>query len=176
MIRIATFPDANTIAQLHANSWQKAYRGILTDDFLDNAVQRYQQKLWQAALKQPPGNHYTAVFEEENSVIGFIHVVWQKDSVYGTYIDNLHVATNSQGKGVGKSLMQHISSEVESRFGERHFYLWVLEKNAAACVFYERMGGKLVETTSDIMPDGQYHSIHRYYWEHFNAAEQYVIL
>ncbi len=46
-IREATAAEAATIASLHAESWRAAYRGILTDKFLDNDVHRERLALWQ---------------------------------------------------------------------------------------------------------------------------------
>lgn len=169
MIRAATFSDAEKIAQLHAKSWQKAYRGIMTDIFLDELVQQRQQQVWHDALSHPLPNDYTAVFEKDNKIIGFIHVKWQRDAVFGTHIDNLHVAESYQGHGIGRVLIRHIATELEYRFGERHFYLWVLEQNHPARVFYEKVGGQLVETTPGIMPDGQTHARCRYVWQYFGT-------
>ena len=36
--RIATANDIEAIANLHALSWQNSYRGMLSDDYLDNHV------------------------------------------------------------------------------------------------------------------------------------------
>jgi len=37
-IRPVTFRDAEVVAALHAASWRDAYRGILTDAYLDGDI------------------------------------------------------------------------------------------------------------------------------------------
>lgn len=169
MIRAATFSDAPDIAQLHSDSWKKTYRGMMTDAFLDELVEQRQQQVWHDALRHPLPIDYTAVFEKNDKIVGFVHVKWQKDAIFGTHIDNLHVAEQYKGHGIGTILMRHIATELEHRFGERHFYLWVLEQNHPARFFYEKVGGQLIETTPNIMPDGQTHARCRYVWQHFGT-------
>ena len=45
-IRAAGMADAVAIAQLHTRSWQTAYRGILSDDFLQGPLPENRRVLW----------------------------------------------------------------------------------------------------------------------------------
>jgi hypothetical protein len=45
--------DAHAIAGLHADSWQRHYRGAFSDAFLDNDVAGYLLPLWIERLASP---------------------------------------------------------------------------------------------------------------------------
>ena len=40
--------DANAIAAVHAESWRTAYRGILSDAYLDGPIDAERRRLWRA--------------------------------------------------------------------------------------------------------------------------------
>lgn len=44
--RLATPEDEASIAKLHAESWQKHYRGIFSDAYLDEQVVKERADLW----------------------------------------------------------------------------------------------------------------------------------
>src|SRR5258706_4959299 len=99
--REATKNDINSIAMLHAESWQKFYRGIWSDEFLDKDVYENRLNTWDSRLKFPPGNQYILLAENDNSLCGFACIYIDDDPRFGTLLDNLHVITGSQGSGIG---------------------------------------------------------------------------
>ena len=54
--RIATPNDIETIANLHALSWQNSYRGMLSDDYLDNHVLADRIQVWTQKINEPPAH------------------------------------------------------------------------------------------------------------------------
>src|SRR5689334_9774394 len=59
--REATRNDIETIAQLHARSWRRAYRGILRDDFLDEGLIHNRRDVWHERLTRPPLSQHVMV-------------------------------------------------------------------------------------------------------------------
>lgn len=53
--REAEATDADKIATLHAESWKRAYRGHLSDAYLDGPIEDERRSVWQArfATEQP---------------------------------------------------------------------------------------------------------------------------
>ena len=51
--RAAAPGDADAIAGLHADSWQRNYRGAFSDAFLDHDVAGYLLPLWTERLARP---------------------------------------------------------------------------------------------------------------------------
>ncbi|MGB3850078.1 MAG: hypothetical protein WA958_08940 [Tunicatimonas sp.] len=63
--RAATLADAEAIAQLHAQSWQQHYRGIMRDDYLDHSVREDRQAVWAERLKSPTVNQHIRGYSDK---------------------------------------------------------------------------------------------------------------
>lgn len=138
IIRTATLNDATAIAALHARSWQIAYRGDFTDHYLDVECPAERLGVWTKRLSQPEPNMHCAVVYEQDDLAGFCCTFDQYDE-HGAYLDNLHVAPEYQGRGLGKQLLK----DAAHRVAAKDIYLVVLTSNTSAISFYERMNGRL---------------------------------
>lgn len=135
--------DADTIARLHVRSWRSAYRGMLPAEFLDGPVGDELPALWRHRFSSEDSERKTvlkAVHRE--SLIGFACVLHDADPAWGPLLDNLHVAPELKGQGVGRLLFDAVRGTVAPA---AQFHLWVLEANAPARRFYDRLGGVEVE-------------------------------
>lgn len=138
--------DADAVAALHATSWRSAYRGMLTDDYLDNDVDADRQAVWRERLQGPAAAPSFGVVVEDISdqLIGFAYVLPDHDPIWGTLVDNLHVHPGAKGGGIGRQLLQAVVRQL----GPEHtqpLYLWVLDANEPAKRFYARMGAEFAE-------------------------------
>lgn len=79
----------------------------------------------------------------DGSTVGFVHVVINEDPHWGSLVDNLHVRDDCQGLGIGTGLLRRGASAIGSVDGR--MYLWVLEENRRARVFYAVAGAQEVE-------------------------------
>ncbi len=167
--RKATVADAEKIAHLHTVSWQKHYRGMLDDHYLDNEALADRTKVWKERLKFPQSNMRLFLVEDEGQLVGFGCLFLGDDLEYGALLDNLHVADSYAGKGVGKGLMAWLSKEITLMGDRKDMYLWVLEKNVGAIGFYERQNGlrkeRAIETGMGNRPVEKI----RYYWPDVHA-------
>jgi GNAT superfamily N-acetyltransferase len=145
--------DAEQVARLHADSWRRHYRGAYADSFLDGDVVADRHAVWSARLADP-GNAMTVVAEDDAGLVGFGHVVFDKDDQWGSLLDNLHVTHAHQRSGIGAALLTQIARAVIERATNRSMYLWVLEQNTAAQSFYAAFGGTCVEKTPVSAPGG----------------------
>jgi ribosomal protein S18 acetylase RimI-like enzyme len=75
-------------------------------------------------------------------VVGFVCAYGAHDPAWGSFVDNLHVAGERKGQGIGRSLVTGAGTWLDSRYPELGVYLFVLEANASARRFYERIGGR----------------------------------
>ena len=150
-LRPATCKDAALIASIHSSSWQAAYRGLLSDAFLDGEVTRERTAYWEARLNAPGGERRIVLIAQlADEPIGFVCVERQPESVWGVLLDNLHALPGYQGIGVGKLLMRAAEDWARAQ-GETQLYLYVLEGNAPAIGFYERQGWRFVGAEPDHM-------------------------
>lgn len=146
--------DAEAVAWLHADSWQRHYRGAFSDAFLDNDAAEYLLALWTERLAVPNPQAYTILAERDGAVVGLAHTLLGEDATWGAFIDNLHVADGLKRQGIGSRLLALTAQAVlEWSSSSPGLYLWVLEQNANARAFYAALGGACVER-SEVSPPG----------------------
>jgi hypothetical protein len=75
--------DAPAIAALHADSWQRHYRGAFSDAFLDHDAAEYLLRLWTARLTAPDPQARTIIAEHDGTVVGLAHVILGHDRTRG---------------------------------------------------------------------------------------------
>ena len=150
-LRVAGPADAENIALLHADSWRRHYRGALSDAFLDGDLLTDRLSVWSTRLAAPR-DAATILAEDDAGLAGFVHVEFDGDARWGSLVDNLHVAHDRKGTGLGKTLLTRGAEAAAEQAKSPGFYLWVLEQNVAAQGFYQAMGGAFVEKTTALPP------------------------
>jgi ribosomal protein S18 acetylase RimI-like enzyme len=170
--RLATAQDIESIALLHAQSWQKHYRGIFLDNFLASEVISNRLAVWQARLSQSIDNQLVIIAEQNQQIQGFVCVLVDEEDEWGALVDNLH--TREQGKGLGKILLSLAAKWVQENYPNSQLYLWVLEENHAARGFYDKLGGENIERVWEENPGGGYAYILRYSWDNLDDLSSFV--
>jgi ribosomal protein S18 acetylase RimI-like enzyme len=164
-LRDANWGDHAAISRLHAESWRQNYRGIYSNRYLDEEVFQDRYESWRTKLQDPSGNQRTTVAIGDTLILGFSCLLLDDDPVFGTLLDNLHVAQEAQGSGIGKRLLKECAGRI-CQEGERHkMYLWVYERNENARRVYEHLGGRNEETIEVENVDLTTARICRYCWE-----------
>lgn len=138
--RVARLLDEEGIAQLHADSWRRTYRGDFLDAFLDGDLVANRHEVWRQRLGRPGDNQFVYVATEENQIAGFVCAYGAEDPKWGSLLDNLHVSHTHRRKGIGSVLIERAGSWLVSAYPDCGVYLWVLESNEGARRFYERLG------------------------------------
>ena len=167
--RKAKTNEAEAIAHLHAQSWQVAYKGILSDAFLQNDVLNDRLEFWQSRFENPQKNEFIYVAVEGNTLQGFVCVYGNDDERWGSLIDNLHVLPALKGQGIGQILMQKAAKWASKNYPNVGLYLLVYAENHGARRFYEKMGGENVELFVYENADGSFSDIIRYAWRNINT-------
>lgn len=163
VVRIAGPGDAVAIAALHAASWRAAYRGLLSDHYLDAEIEGERAALWSARLNSSVENQYVILAEQGGRLGGFACAYLGNDLQWGALLDNLHVSPALQRRGLGRRLMRSVASRCAAA-GEARLYLWVLQANAAAHRFYECLGARREGEDLWIPPAGGALPRYRYAW------------
>ena len=153
LFRPAGSDDADLVAGLHTDSWQRHYRGAYSDAYLDGDVLTDRRAVWSQRLANPrPSATILATDEEE--LAGFVHVVFDDHERWGALVDNLHVAAPWQRRGLGSALLGRAAQAVSTDGGGTAIYLYVLEQNLAAQAFYSALGGDCVQRVPVPAPNG----------------------
>jgi GNAT superfamily N-acetyltransferase len=163
-IRRAGPADADAVAQLHARSWHTAYRGILSDEFLDGPLLADRLALWRGRFAElNRTDQIVLVDEEAGNIQGFACAFLDADPDWGTLLDNLHVVPEYKGKGLGRHLMAAVADQI-LKLNRTRLHLWAFEQNHAARRFYERLGGVITTSHAESAPDGREVNAVRYCW------------
>ena len=141
-IREAVPADARAIAEVHVRSWQAAYRGQLTDGYLDGLSVEERIEKQRRMLEDPSPGWRTWVAADGPAIAGFAVTGPSEDAdaqektgeVYAIYLEPERVGT-----GTGRALFEHAVADLRER-GFEAATLWVLETNERARRFYEVAG------------------------------------
>jgi GNAT superfamily N-acetyltransferase len=141
-IREAVPKDARAIAEIHVRSWQAAYRGQLTDDYLDGLTVEDRLEQHRRSLEEPRAGWTTWVVDEGSGPVGFAVTGPSEDADAGEHTGELYaiyLEPERLGTGTGRRLFEHAIEDLRSR-GFDTVTLWVLETNERARRFYETAG------------------------------------
>ena len=141
-IRLGTPADADAIAALHAESWRSAYRGLIPDEDLGEALDGERLQFWRTRFAAPEPDRRVVFLEMADSlIVGFACVLADADPDHGPLLDNLHVKPGWRGKGIGARLLNEARLWSAAIAPGEPMHLWVLEGNLAARRFYRGQGG-----------------------------------
>jgi GNAT superfamily N-acetyltransferase len=143
ILRNAEPADALAIAEVHVRAWQVAYRGLLTDEYLDGL--RPEDRAKKYTLGSTDGHRPTTIVAVEDGVIcGFATTMpaHDADAAGSGELAALYVDPKEWGKGMGLALIQAARAQLRAR-GFRRAVLWVLVGNKRAQRFYEKDGWRL---------------------------------
>lgn len=153
-LRPASPADADWIAALHTDSWQRNYRGSYSDRFLDERLAADHLALWHGRLAAPTTAARTLIAERDDEAVGFVHVELDDDAHFGALVDNLHVRHDARRSGIGRVLLAEVARLVATERPGSGYYLWVLEANNAAIAFYRALGGTFIDRGALSPPGG----------------------
>lgn len=156
--------DAHTIADLHTRSWQRHYRGIYSDDYLDNHLPAERNRVWTERFTTTDPNMLVIKAMIRNEAIGFACTFLQHDQEFGALVDNLHVLEAYQGLGIGRELLRQSAEWVKSNDRNSGIYLFVLKENHLARHFYQSLDARFSQIIKYKNSQGDIDDIFRCSW------------
>ncbi|MCB9506156.1 MAG: GNAT family N-acetyltransferase [Myxococcales bacterium] len=139
-IRPAALEDCRAVAEVHVESWQHSYRGILPAQYLSSLSVAEREAMWRRTVERQPNRLLVACVA--GAVVGFVAFGASRDE--GAPSDRaevwaIYVKAASWSTGVGRNLwleaLRHIVAQ-----GYKSVSLWVIVGNQRAIRFYERAG------------------------------------
>jgi ribosomal protein S18 acetylase RimI-like enzyme len=142
-VRPAIMVDAAAIARIDVECWRSTYAGVLSDEFLIDLSEGDRKRVWSSYVARQPGDMVVSV-APSGEIQGFGSCGRRRDSDsrFAGEVFTLYVATDHQGKGLGRALLLGLFVRLV-RCNMDSASIWVLRDNPAR-FFYERLGGKLV--------------------------------
>lgn len=139
-IRTTEPDDCTALAELHAEAWRFAYRGIIPGVTLERMIARRGPAWWGSRCGPRRG---ALVIDFDRRIAGY--------TLFGGCrtisnrrmgeIAELYVRPECHGAGFGRSLFDEARRRLRAR-GLRALLVWALSDNDCACAFYSAMGGQ----------------------------------
>jgi len=145
-VRQARLRDASALADVFADSWLLAYRGIIPHGHLSTMIARRGASWWRENLKRPEN---IIVLEAAGSAAGY--ATFGPSRATGRLrgeIYELYLAPQYQGIGFGERLFECARQRLDQMRLDG-LLVWALTDNEPACDFYWRRGGRPFGTSSE---------------------------
>lgn len=133
--KVTPSDDFNAISCIYASSWRAAYKDIVPREYLDGLSDTH----WSDTLSSCSWDSFVAVID--GKYVGTTSVSPARDEAMSGWgeIISIYLLPEYIGKGLGKRLLDTAVSEL-TKMGCVKIYLWVLEDNIKARIFYEKNG------------------------------------
>ena len=141
-LRLARPADAAAMTVMQRASWLAAYGEVLGADMLAQLAVTDHLQIWRHRLAEP--GPVPMLVCQDDVVIGLLY--WQpslEEGLMTARIRALYLHPDFWRQGIGTMLIKHAARTLkEQKHGA--ICLWVLDGNARAKSFYEKMGGQKI--------------------------------
>ena len=137
VIRYARPEDLNSIAALYVRNHKAAYRGLLSDAYLDALTVESASAKWKKKIG--PEDACILIAEQDGSFLGFAAAMPDPELERTWYLESLHVAEDARGQGIGTALIRACAKIAEEK-GFQQMSVCVVRGNDPAAGLYQRIG------------------------------------
>jgi ribosomal protein S18 acetylase RimI-like enzyme len=164
-IRHATPVDAPAIGRIHVESWRETYRGRLSDNLLNSVSAVVRAAMWRGASEHERPILLFVAQQASGDLVGFAGGGSSRAPAlpHDAEVYAIYVRRAAQRRGCGRRLMAALANALHAR-GFKSLSLWVLEDNARARGFYERLGGTVVGEKTEVEGEQTYREV-AYGWD-----------
>lgn len=151
VVRRSRPADAAALADVHRDSWQVAYRGIIPHLHLEGMIRRRNADWWAQAIRTGEG---LLVLDVARSIAGYATFGLARARSSFTRAEGeiyeIYLAPTYQGLGLGEHLFESCRHALDLR-RLNGLLIWALSDNTGAIDFYWRRGGRpIAEATERI--------------------------
>lgn len=143
IIRNATINDIPEVAQLHVDSWNKTYKGIIAQDHLDNMKNNMNKRI--TRMEEEFDLRKMIVATIDNEIVAFSEYTltneFSKDLDIDCELCGLYVKNQYEGTGIGSKMFNYVMNEFIKN-NNKMMGLWCVKENTNAINFYKSKGGK----------------------------------
>ena len=144
IIRMNVIEDQSQMARIKVEGWQKTYKGIIADKYLEKLTVEEQTKKYFRSFEDYKDKVLVAVRGKD--ILGYsCFDPKEKSYKYDSELVSLYIKNEEQHKGIGKALFIETAKELISR-NKRNMIIWTLADNTNAVLFYKKLGGIISET------------------------------
>jgi ribosomal protein S18 acetylase RimI-like enzyme len=125
-VRPASAADAARISNVHVESWQTAYRGLVPQSILDGLSIERRSDFWSRRLLEPAETK-TWLGEQDGEIVGFVATAHPSDPELPpdtAEVESIYLLAPSRGLGLGRLLLKTATHDLVER-GFASAILWV---------------------------------------------------
>jgi GNAT superfamily N-acetyltransferase len=150
-IREAVAGDAEGIARVQVEGWNRAYRSFIPDCLPASYSLEQRHGEWRQRLAEPVAGKLHLVVVEAGQVLAICsggpplrdEVIVEGDTdAYTAQVYGLYVMPERQGEGIGRRLLGELAAQLAAR-DHANLCLWAFERNPFRR-FYEKLGGRIL--------------------------------
>ncbi len=142
-VRGAMPSDAAAMGALHVAAWRSAYRGVMSDEYLDGLDPNTFGLRWESSLREGTVGSTVLVALREKRIVAMCAVgpfrSRSEDADPTGELWMLNADPSAFGTGVAVALHKAALQTLVDQ-GHRSIALWVVDRNPRARRFYEREG------------------------------------
>ena len=146
IIRQATVEDISLIAFLYVLNHKTTYKGLVSDDYLNNLTPEKAADRWKNYLSDERNRMWVAC--EEDKLLGFVSSMPDETSEKIWYLDSLHICPESRGKGIGTALIKTVGEYAHIN-GYDKMSICVVKGNEKAKQLYIKLGARYLLSFED---------------------------
>ena len=142
IIRRMEIEDAEAVTDVLINTWKTAYRGIVSDECLDN--------LDRVTLVERRRKQYKdyIVAVSDGLIAGFCWYVNNNSFTedvpdIDSEVVAIYVLPEMERQGIGRKMMLYAIDDLKKQ-DKNKMIIWCLKDNHQGRAFYEKMGGKII--------------------------------
>lgn len=138
-IRFASLPDIPAIHQIAHEVWPKAYADVISAEQIAFMLE-WMYSTSSLTDQMQAGIHFLILEDIDSTPLGFASFRCLEGTNWK--LDKLYVRSDRQHRGLGKSLIDRVRSEI-NRLGGKQLELQVNRKNKAV-EFYQKLGFEIL--------------------------------
>lgn len=130
-----------SVAATDKPEWLRLFREYIVF-YKENVPDDVIELTWQRVLGQEDNMLALIATDERGHVVGIANLVFHRSTWSPTwycYLEDLFVAPDTRGKGIGRALIEATYAEADKRGASRTYWA-TQEKNATARALYDRVG------------------------------------
>jgi ribosomal protein S18 acetylase RimI-like enzyme len=144
LIRPPRLDDIEALVKTHIRVWRETYPGLVPQPYLDSmdAEVPARRARLEARIAAPPPGFSEFVLTRDEIVLGLSGCGPARDAALdaGGEVYAINIANAAKGHGAGAAMMAAMARALIAG-GHQAAGLWVVQGNAPAVRFYERLGG-----------------------------------
>ena len=146
IIRKVKNSDCKFIAHVITVAWNETYKGIVSDEILNNLYLNEEERTNNMINRFDENNIHQFVLEINNEVVGYMNVGLSDDNEYDNCgeIHAIYIISKYKGNGFGKEMVKEGIKELK-RMNCNKMLIGCLVGNPTNS-FYEHIGGVFIKT------------------------------